>query len=185
MTESFPLARTDATRMVAAALRRLQAEAGMTQRDVASKLGYKTSVVLSHVALGRVPVPIDKMAEFAEVLGIPPQRFLLAVLEQRFPHIDFRTLLGIRLPPRGRLVERLETIAGHDLDDLPPSTIHVLEEVVAASRPARRWLSIEELPVMELARNAFPKLEVRGLSEHERESLEACLRPLSREGSSR
>lgn len=175
-TSNYPLVETEATLMLARGLSKAQAERGLTQRDVARHLGYKSSVVVSHIASGRVPIPIDRAAEIASLLELEPSRFLLAVLQQRHPNIDFGTLFGSAIPERssGKIATELETIAGRRLDDLDRSTIQVLREVVAAALPAKRWLAVAEVPVMEAIRQRHPAIAERGVTEDEQQLIEAC-----------
>lgn len=90
---AYPHSETLATQMMADAFRKLELNNGPSQRQMAARLGYKTSVVLSHMALGRVPVPIDRASQLAHALGMDEREFLLAVLEQRHPGIEFRRIL--------------------------------------------------------------------------------------------
>ena len=170
-----PLATGPATKMLAAGLEKLREKEGLTQREVAHRLGYKTSVVVSHMATGRVPVPVERVSDIAEVLQLDPKRFLLAVLEQRFPSANIRELLGIQMVSRGQVASRLELLAGADLDDLSGETRSMLDEVVTAVDPRRRWLSLEELALVELLRRRFPELKKRSLAEVELLRLEHCL----------
>ena len=55
----YPLQGTRAQVMLENAMKAAQAS-GRSQRDVAAELGYKTSVVLSHMTAGRVPIPVDR-----------------------------------------------------------------------------------------------------------------------------
>ena len=164
-----------ATQMLAAGLERLRNEEGITQREVADRLGYKTSVVVSHMATGRVPVPVERAVDIAEILRLDPKRFLLAVLEQRFPVANISELFGVQLASRGRVASRLELLAGIDLDDLASDTIAVLDEVVTNANPRRRWLTLEELTLVEVLRRRFPDLKRRSLLDEEIVALENCL----------
>src|SRR4029078_11107039 len=135
----YPLRGTRAQVMLEAAMKATQAS-GRSQRDVAADLGYMKSVVLSHMTPCRVPIPIDRAKDMAAALHMNGDSFLLAVLEQRLPDIDWKSLFKISFAS-GRTVGRLEAIAGGSLDDLPAETRAMLEEVVAARNPARRWLA--------------------------------------------
>lgn len=155
MSESsaqYPLQETIATRLVAAAVQRLQREQGLSQRDLALQLGYKTSVMLSHVALGRVPVPLDRVADLAKVLEIDLATLLVAVLEQRHPEIDFRSIMNIRAAPASPFLAKLEAIAGCPIDEFDSGRKTILEEVAAAANPRRRWLTIGEMEVFGIVR---------------------------------
>lgn len=166
----YPLRGTRAQIMLESAMKQAQAE-GRSQRQVAKKLKYNTSVVLSHMTAGRVPIPIDRASEIAMKLGMDRNTFLLAVLEQRHPDVDFRSLFNISYSS-DRTVSRLEAIAGGSLDALPAETRAMLEEVVAARNPARRWLSPAELTTMELIRD----LRTEGLSDDDRDAVNKALR---------
>jgi len=157
--EDYPFADAEATRMLADGLARALVERGLTQRDVSRELGYKSSVVVSHMALGRVPVPIDRAADIARLLTLDASRFLYAVLRQRHPNVDFASLFDAHPPmgSSGDVAAELETIAGRSLDDLDSGTIAVLREVVAAADPNRRWLSLEEVSILDAIRAALPK----------------------------
>ena len=128
-------------------------------RELGRRLEYKQPVVLSHMATGRVPIPIDRAIDIARVVGIPARRFLLAVLEQRHPGIDWSML---EESPGGFAAE-LETIAAKPLDDLPTDTKGVLREAVIDPQPSRRWLTTAELPTVELIRSLRPSFGEEGL----------------------
>ena len=148
----YPLAESDATKMLAAGLARAARETGATQREIASHLGYKTSVVLCHMALGRVPIPIERAADVARLLKMDRQAFLLATLQQRHPNVQFESLLGISLPQTSAVAAELEVIAGIPLDKLTQDRVQVLREVVASADPARRWASPAELATLDTLR---------------------------------
>lgn len=170
----YPLRGTRAQIMLEAAMKAAQAS-GRSQRDVATDLGYKTSVVLSHMTTGRVPIPIDRAKDMAAALDMNGDSFLLAVLEQRLPDIDWKSLFNISYSS-GRTVSRLEAIAGSSLDDVPADTRAMLEEVVAARNPARRWLAPAELTTIELIRDLRPDSRQNGLTDEDRRSIENALR---------
>lgn len=174
LSGDYPLQGTRAQVMLETAMKAAQA-AGRSQRDVAAGLGYKSSVVLSHMTVGRVPIPIDRAKDIAKALDLDPNSFLLAVLEQRFPGVDFKTLFNVSYSS-DRTVRRLESIAGCSLDELPADTRAVMEEVVAARNPRRRWLAPVELPTMELVRDLRPDSAFSGLTDADRSSIEKALR---------
>jgi hypothetical protein len=166
----YPLQGTRAQVMLERAMKAAQA-AGRSQRDVAKQLGYGSSVVLSHMTVGRVPIPVDRAKAMAEVLGMDATAFLLAVLEQRHPEVDFNSLFNITYSSAAT-VGRLEAIAGCSLDDLPRETRAMLEEVVGARNPRRRWLALPEIATTELIRDLRPN----GLSDDDRHAIEKALR---------
>lgn len=179
----YPLANTLARRMLAEALERAQEEKGLSQRQLAKTLNYKTSVVISHMALGRVPIPVDRALDFARVLKMDAPKFLLAVLEQRHPDIDFARVMGIgsgkskvsdKATRESYTLAELENIAGKELDELPVDRINVLREVVGDQNAARRWIDLSELPVIDTLRKAHPQ----GLTPAKRRKLEDAIEAL-------
>jgi hypothetical protein len=90
----YPYINTQATKMFAEGVREA-ASRGVSQRTLAKKLRYRGSVVLSHMASGRTPIPIDRGVEYATLLGLPVRKFLLALLDQRYPEIDWRDRLYV------------------------------------------------------------------------------------------
>lgn len=89
----YPLWNTRARRMFAKGLEELE-RTGISQRTLAKTLGYKSSVVISHMANGRAPIPIGRTMDFVRHIPLEPAEFLMAVLEQRYPDIDFQKVLG-------------------------------------------------------------------------------------------
>lgn len=169
----YPLRGTRAQVMLEGAMKAAQAS-GRSQREVAAQLGYKSSVVLSHMTVGRVPIPVDRARDMAAALGMDGDAFLLAVLEQRHQEIDFKSLFNISYSSAAT-VGRLEAIAGCSLDDLPAETRAMLEEVVGARSPRRRWLALSELPAVELIRDLRPNSSTEGLSNEDRQAIEKAL----------
>jgi hypothetical protein len=167
----YPYANTEATQMLSKAVDRLQRTSGKTQRQLSAELGYKTSVVLSHMVSGRVPIPLDKTTLIADVLGLDRLAILLATLKQRFPDVPFNELLGVQVASPSALERDLRSIAGVELDELNDAAKHVLREVVASRNPERRWLSPAELPVVEAIREFYPKIQLGGLTAAQQRSV--------------
>lgn len=94
-TVPYPHATSAAAVMLTSAFGRLASDHGISQRRLAAHLGYANSVPLSHMASGRVPVPIDRALDLAEATGMCPKEFLLAVLDQRHPEIPFKSIFGL------------------------------------------------------------------------------------------
>ena len=170
----YPFGNSQATRMLQAGLEAVEKDKGWSQRQVAKMLNYKTSVVLSHMALGRVPIPIDRALDFARLLKMPPGEFLMAVLEQRYPGIDWpRHLAGMSKKATSKAAEsyvtsELEALAGTELDSLPQQVVNVLRDVVADRNAPRRWMSLHEVPIVETLREHHP----HGLSPAKRKELD-------------
>lgn len=158
---------TTAAKMLSDGLRSAAQERGLSLREVGRRLGYKQPVVLSHMAKGRVPVPIDRAPEIARQVGMPPDRFLEAVLHQHHPEVEWGL---ITVKPDPFLLD-LEEAAGHPLSALSAEHHGVLREVVADSKPEERWLSIPETAAIRFLREIFPNMRISGLSEDDRDAL--------------
>ncbi len=180
MQGDYPLAHTEATKMLAKAFERASKDKDWSQRTIARMLGYKTSVVLSHMASGRVPIPLDRAMDFARMLGMNQAEFLLAVIDQRHPDIDARRVLAqLGKGPKpvasdSQLVDQLEQIAGCALDELPVPIVSVLREVVGDRNAARRFMKMSEVPIIERLRRVAPD----GLSPAQLKALEEAIEKL-------
>lgn len=166
-----------AARLLAQGLFNAASERGISQRSIAKQLGYKQSVVLSHMALGRVPIPVERAVQLAEVLMLDERTFVMAVLNQRFPKVDWKSLLS---SPHGsnaadNLVESLEAILDGPLDLLNDDQTHVIREVASDKNASNRWLTVHEVPAVSLLRSLRPKMWSDGLSSKDREAVRRAL----------
>ena len=164
MENDYPLANTAAARMLSAGLAKAKQEHGLSIRQIGKQLGYKAAVVLSHMANGRVPIPIDRAEELAEKLGIDKSMFLQAVLRQRHPEVSWHLLFESGQAAPDTLVQELEAVLGCRLQDLSKEQRAVMREVAAEPHPQRRWLSVHELHAVEVLREAIPSIETEGAS---------------------
>lgn len=158
---------TTAAKMLAAGLRSAAQEHDLSLREIGRRLGYRQPVVLSHMANGRVPIPIDRAAEIARQVGISPDRFLEVVLRQHHPEVEWGLITG----KPDLLLSDLQEAVGKPLNELSAGHRRVLKEVVQDSKPDERWLSIPEIAAVKYLRQLFPKMSESGLSEGDRETL--------------
>lgn len=172
-SDQAPFADTAAARMLAAALKRASDEQALSLRQLAKILQYKQAVVLSHMSLGRVPIPIDRAEEIADALDMNKSAFLRAVLEQRHPDVDWALLYkgNNRVAASDSLAQELEAIFGASFSSLSASHRRILREVVNEQRPDRRWLTVHEIAVLEFIRGWRPKVREDGLSRSDYEKL--------------
>lgn len=154
--------------MLAAGLRTAALERGLSLREIGRRLGYKQPVVLSHMANGRVPIPIDRALDIAREVGLPAAQFLQAVLRQRHPEVDWRLVTSSVADP---VVAELELLAGKPLGALSQAHHRVLRDLVRDPDPEARWLSIPEIAVVKVLRELFPNMQRDGLAEWQREFL--------------
>ena len=144
-------------------------ERKLSLREIGRRLGYSQPVVLSHMASGRVPIPIDRATDIAREVGLNAKQFLEAVLEQRHPDTDW----GLITVPSSALCGELERLAGKSLDALDAGYQRILKEAVEERDPEARWLAVAEVPVIQLVRELFPAVSTEGLSAGDRDFLRA------------
>lgn len=175
--DTHPYADTEAARMLRDALQRVSTE-GLSLRQLARKLNYKQATVLSHMANGRVAIPMKKAGEIAEATGMTPSAFIMAVADQRQPQ---RFSLTTKLEANtfsvsaDGFVEELEAIAGAPLDLLTTEQKLVMREVVSQPDPSRRWLAPAEVPAVQLLRSMRPDFQRVGLDRDDRTALRSVL----------
>jgi hypothetical protein len=170
----FPYSDTRAAMMLKTALLRAKVERGISARALAKEMNYKQAVVLSHMASGRVAIPLERVAELAGHLNIDASAFLLAAVEQRVSGAgDLLESAGCSTALADGFVEDLSAIAGKGLAALSDEAKRILREVVADPSPARRWLSLAELPVVLMLRAKFPGMASEGLPVEARARLDS------------
>ena len=172
MSDDHPYATTPAARLLSAALRRKADEERVSVRTIGKALGYKHAVVLSHMANGRVPIPVDRAPEIARAIGLPEREFLLAVLCQRHKDVDWSLITS----GSDEFADELEAIGGIPLSTFSAEHRRVMREVVADPRPQRRWLTLAELPLVEAIRDAAPRLRSEGVPRRLIDKLATTLR---------
>lgn len=174
----FPLAESGAAVMLREGLLQARLERGLSARKIGAALGYKTSVVLSHMASGRVPIPLERAKAIAEAVGIDPSAFLLASLAQKEPGaVELLRPASIADGYIDPFMAELLALAGHPLDKLPEEHKQVLREVVTDRTPRRRWLALAEIAAVVAIRETVPDFPSRGLDGAELNALRAILDP--------
>lgn len=162
--EDYPFGESRAAEMLRHAFERAQAERGLSIRSIGKLLGYKQATVLSHMANGRVAVPLERATEIARAVELAPADFLLAALEQR--NSEAAGLMSgsheLSRQPHDFAFE-MRAIAGVDIDQLSVEQKAVLREVVNEPHPGRRWVTLAELPTILALREAWPDVSERGL----------------------
>jgi hypothetical protein len=167
----YPHANTDAAQMLANGLNAASSERGLSLREIGRRLGYSQPVALSHWATGRTPIPIDRAVELAREVGLPKKQFLLAVLQQRHSDVDW----SIITIPGDEFAVELEDLAGEPLSALSADQRAIMREVVCDPNPARRWLSIAEIPVIDTIRELRPLARTEGLTPRDKKALREAL----------
>jgi transcriptional regulator with XRE-family HTH domain len=67
-------------KLAGAWLKRLREEAGLTQIELASRMGFKYYAFVSQVETGFSRVPTDRMEVWAQSLGVEPREFVQRLL---------------------------------------------------------------------------------------------------------
>lgn len=164
MGDNYPLVDTAAARMLSQSLARAKEERGISVRQLGKQLGYKQAVVLSHMANGRVPIPIDRAEELADALYLDKKSFLQAVVQQRHPTVSWHLLSGTaQSSGSDGLAQELEAILGAPLKNLTKEQRGVMREVAADPHPRRRWLSVHEVPAVQELRTIYPDMKREGI----------------------
>jgi cyanate lyase len=147
----------------------------LSVRQISVKLGYKNSTVLHHMVSGRAPIPIDRAEELAEALELEFSEFLRAVVYQRHPEVDWN-LLMLDCAPSAKIPveEALDAVFSAD-PTMTRSQRLVLKDIVQNRATPKRWISQNELKVLELIRSLRPDAASEGLSVSDREKIEAAL----------
>jgi len=174
LKQPHPFADSRAARMLADGLRQASERFGLSQRQIARQLGHKQPVMLSHWATGRVPIPVERVGELATALDLDQRGFLLAVLHQRHPTVDWEELEDVHTPAY-HFVSELQNIAGMGVEDFSQGQLVVMREAAADRRADRRWLTVHEFAVMQLVRALRPGVKEIGLSPSDRAKIESVL----------
>jgi len=74
-------------------LKAMREQAGLSQKELASKLGSEYYSFVSQLEGGKGRVPVAKMELWAEVLGVPPPEFAKGILRFYDP-LTYRMLFG-------------------------------------------------------------------------------------------
>ena len=82
-----------ARRLAGQYIRGLRTDAGLTQRDLAQRLGLEYYTFVSQVELGHNRVPAEAQKAWAKALGVPVEEFAKKLLSYYEPH-TFAALFG-------------------------------------------------------------------------------------------
>jgi len=188
MTElklDYPHANTRAAKMLDVAIDQMSKNDRGSLRQIAGRLGYKSAVILSHMRSGRLAIPIDRAIDLARATEMDAGAFLLAVLEQRHPEIDFIGVLTGRDAQQDRSMQPLGAVLAANLSDaldqsvtsLSSEHIGVIREIVAEPHPRKRWVGVNESGVIQFIRHALPEVARDGLTSSQKDELKSAFRP--------
>jgi hypothetical protein len=172
MGPEYPYADSPAARMLKSGIQGQKAN-GVSLRTIAKKLEYRQATVLSHMANGRVGIPIERAADIARAVGLDEREFLNAVLAQRKPKA--RALFQSQEEEVFGLASELRVIADKPLDNLTDDQKAVIREAVSDPQPGRRWLTLAELATVALLRRLRPGFRSTGLGADDLKAIEESL----------
>lgn len=178
--KNFPYSNSRAAALLRDGLLAAKSERRLSARQIAFSLGYKQPVVLSHMAAGRVAVPLDRAIEIAEAVGVDPLELLLASLEQKEPRAwGMLAGYGMGAAHHDEFSLELAMLAGGSLSTLSEGHKAVLREVVSDREPGRRWLAIPEIPTVNAIREAAPDIAKHGLPSEVRNAIAGIISELT------
>lgn len=173
----YPHADSLAARMLSERLAVGAAERTMSTRKLAKLLKINQPSVISHMANGRLAIPVERAVPLAKALGLDPSIFLAAVLNQRFPSVDWG-LLGSRGDNLADM-NWVRALSGIDAAQLTAEQARVIGEVARDTNPAERWIEPSEIAYIRRLREGARKDEF-GLTardwEQEQEAIDRAIR---------
>lgn len=152
--DHFPYVDTDAAQILRSALDQYVRRKKSSLRKLAKELGYKQSTMFSHMANGRIAIPIDRATELADVLEIPRAVFVSAVVKQRYP--EAFDALAAGADSSGLQMD----LAGVSASDprLTKMQQKILHELLRDTCPEERWLAASEVALVKFLRTEVPQV---------------------------
>ena len=94
----------------------LRKKIGLTQEELANKMGYKSKSTINKIELGINDIPQSKIAKFAEVLGTTPA-FLMGWAEEQKKN-DIQSDIILRMRSDKAFMSAVESLYALDEDKL-------------------------------------------------------------------
>ena len=92
-------------------IRRKREELGLSQEELATRMGYKSKSTINKIELGINDIPQNKIAKFAEVLGTTPAVLMGWVDEQTEKKNDVLANIVLQLRKDAELLEMVEKLS--------------------------------------------------------------------------
>lgn len=90
-----PSSQKERRRDAGAWLRNLREQAGLTQMEVATRLGFKYYAFVSQVETGFSRLPTGKIEPWAQAMGVEPRQFARRLISYYEPELH-RVLYGLK-----------------------------------------------------------------------------------------
>lgn len=169
---------TKAAKMLLAGLQNAKAEFGLSVRKAGKELGFKQATFISRMSSGKSPIPIERAEEIAALLMMDPAAFLQAVVEQRYPDVDWRLINSTENERQDALARELEAIIGAQPAVLNEHQRRVMREVASEPQPHLRWLSVNDAATARALANKPSRQEDSATSQ---DDIDEILAQLSRD----
>jgi light-regulated signal transduction histidine kinase (bacteriophytochrome) len=169
--DPFPYVDTEAALMLRSALDQYVRRNKSSLRKLAKELGYKQSTMFSHMASGRIAIPIDRATELADVLEMPRATFVPAVVKQRYPEVADALASGVG---GSGLQMSLAGVSANDTQ-LTKMQQKILRELSRDTCPEERWLAASEVPLVKFLRTEFPQIFDEQVTGAQRRALKAAI----------
>ena len=170
----FPHADTQAALALQSALARAKTQKKLSLRAIAKLLNYKQAAVLSHMANGRIPIPVERAQEIATVLDINPHAFMKLVLKQRYPDMPISVEDDVT-NHFSLLSELSHPSLPVGLSNATPSQMRIIREVLRDDHASERWLSPHEVFFVNEIRKLRPDIIADGLSSDDLQQVRLAL----------
>ncbi len=92
-------------------IRRLREERGLTQEELATRMGYKSKSTINKIELGVNDIPQNKIAKFAECLNTTPAVLMGWVDQQTGKKNDVLANIVLQLRKDEELLEMVEKLS--------------------------------------------------------------------------
>ena len=169
----FPHAETDAARTLQSAINKAKVKNKTSLRTIAKTLNYRQAAVLSHMASGRIPIPVERAEKIAVALDINPSAFMKMVLKQRYPNMSLAVEQHVF--EHHALLNGLDTSLPPGLNNATPSQMRIIREVLRDEHASERWLSPHEVFFVSEIRRLRPDIIADGLSSDDLQQVRLAL----------
>lgn len=169
----FPHADTDAARTLQSAINKAKVKNKTSLRTIAKTLNYRQAAVLSHMASGRIPIPVERAEKIAVALDINPSAFMKMVLKQRYPNMSLAVEQHVF--EHQALLNGLDASLPPGLNNATPSQMRIIREVLRDDHASERWLSPHEVFFVSEIRKLRPGIIADGLSSDDLQQVRLAL----------
>lgn len=85
------------------AVRYYRRQIGMSQKELAARVGYTSHVMISQIEKGRTDIPVGRINDLARALGVTPKELLVGEMRSDF---------------RANIISALDSMSAQQLEDV-------------------------------------------------------------------